>query len=214
MDASASSSSGKEKAVVSFLRKPRILLAACGSISAVKFGDLCSLFAEWAEVNAVVTKSYLRFIDGQTFPKNTQVFSDKHEMFHWGKLGDSVLHIELNKWADIMVIAPLSANTLAKIAGGLCDNLLTCIVRAWDYRKPFFVAPSMNSFMWDNTFTEQHCITLEDLGAILIRPQKPNIDGEEAEYEHSLMEEPSNICSNVRVSYKQYLEKRVCRGEV
>lgn len=49
----------------------------------------------------------------------------------------SVLHIELRKWADVLVIAPLSANTLAKIAGGLCDNLVTSVVRAWDFSKPF-----------------------------------------------------------------------------
>jgi phosphopantothenoylcysteine synthetase/decarboxylase len=49
----------------------------------------------------------------------------------------SVLHIELRKWADVLVVAPLSANTLAKVAGGLCDNLLTSVVRAWDFSKPF-----------------------------------------------------------------------------
>lgn len=49
-------------------------------------------------------------------------------------MGDPVVHIELRRWADALVIAPLSANTLAKLAGGLCDNLLTCVVRAWDVR--------------------------------------------------------------------------------
>ncbi|CAB4317634.1 unnamed protein product [Prunus armeniaca] len=62
-------------------------------------------------------------------------------------MGDSVLHIELRCWADIMVIASLSANTLSKIAKGLCDNLLTCVVHAWDYSKPFFVAPAMNTLL-------------------------------------------------------------------
>ncbi|KAL2330428.1 hypothetical protein Fmac_018009 [Flemingia macrophylla] len=208
MNPSAGSSRGKEKAVTFVPRKPRILLGACGSVSAVKFGDLCSYFAEWAEVNAVVTKTYLRFIDGQTFPKSIQVFSDQHELFHWGKIGDPVLHIELNRWADIMVIAPLSANTLGKIAGGLCDNLLTCIVRSWDYKKPLFVAPSMNSSMWENPFTEQHCITMEDLGANLIKPKIHEVEGEKGKYDHNYMEEPSNICLNVRVSYEQYLQKK------
>lgn len=50
-----------------------------------------------------------------------------------------MLHIDLRRWADLMVIAPLSANTLAKLAGGLCDNLLTCVVRAWDFEKPLLV---------------------------------------------------------------------------
>ncbi len=54
-------------------------------------------------------------------------------------MGDPVLHIELRRWADVLVLAPLSANTLAKVAHGLCDNLLTCVVRAWDFAKPLLV---------------------------------------------------------------------------
>ena len=50
-----------------------------------------------------------------------------------------MLHIELRRWADALIIAPLSANTLAKVANGLCDNLLTCVVRAWDWHKPLLV---------------------------------------------------------------------------
>lgn len=52
-------------------------------------------------------------------------------------------------------MAPLSANTLAKIANGLCDNLLTCVVRAWDFAKPLVVAPSMNTLMWESPFTDK-----------------------------------------------------------
>lgn len=50
-----------------------------------------------------------------------------------------MLHIELRKWADLLLIAPLSANSLAKIANGMADNLLTSVVRAWDYKKPLLV---------------------------------------------------------------------------
>ncbi|KAL3753342.1 hypothetical protein ACJRO7_000694 [Eucalyptus globulus] len=56
------------------------------------------------------------------------------------------------------------------IAGGLCDNLLTCIIRAWDYTKPSFVAPSMNAFLWRNPFTERHLMSLDELGIALIPP--------------------------------------------
>lgn len=64
---------------------------------------------------------------------------DEEEWHSWQKKGDPVLHIELRKWADILIIAPLSANTLAKIAQGLCDNCLTSVVRAWDFSKPLLV---------------------------------------------------------------------------
>ncbi|BAT83799.1 phosphopantothenoylcysteine decarboxylase-like [Vigna umbellata] len=181
-------------------RRPRVLLAACGSVAAVKFGHVCRCFAEWAEVRAVVTKSSLRFISVQTFPKEIHVFWDDNEWNTWKRIGDRVVHIELIRWAEIMVIAPLSANTLGKIAGGLCDNLLTCIVRAWDYRKPLFVAPSMNSIMWKNPFTERHCITIDELGISLIPPVAHR--GANGDIEHGAMAEPSTIYSTVRLYYE------------
>jgi hypothetical protein len=64
---------------------------------------------------------------------------DEDEWRQWAAVGDPVVHIELRRWADALVIAPLSANTLAKAAGGLCDNLLTCAVRAWDFGRPLVV---------------------------------------------------------------------------
>ncbi|KAL2928299.1 Phosphopantothenoylcysteine decarboxylase, partial [Bienertia sinuspersici] len=95
-------------------RRPRILLAASGSVAAIKFGNLCHCFSEWAEVKAVATKSALHFIDTLTIPEDVTFYTDEDEWSSWSKIGDNVLHIELRKWADIMVIAPLSANTLGK----------------------------------------------------------------------------------------------------
>jgi phosphopantothenoylcysteine decarboxylase len=70
--------------------------------------------------------------------------------------GDAVLHIELRKWADLFAIAPLDANTLAKLAVGQCDNCLTCVWRAWDLAKPVVLAPAMNTLMWEHPFTRRH----------------------------------------------------------
>ncbi|KAK9028832.1 hypothetical protein V6N11_025970 [Hibiscus sabdariffa] len=170
-------------------RKPRILLAACGSVAAIKFAKICECFSDRAEVKAVATLASLRFIDIASLPKNVDLYTDKHEWSYWGKVGDNALHIELHRWADLMVIAPLSANTLAKylqlqIAGGICDNLLTCIVRAWDYSKPMFIAPGMNTLMWRNPFTKRHLMSVDELGVSLI-------PGNEA------MAEPSQIYSTV-----------------
>ena len=63
-----------------------------------------------------------------------EVYTDKDEKEYWKKRGDPVLHVDLKKCADAMIIAPLSANTLAKIANGLCDNLVSLVCRCWDMK--------------------------------------------------------------------------------
>ncbi|KAL3331325.1 hypothetical protein AABB24_034914 [Solanum stoloniferum] len=181
-------------------RRPRILLAASGSVAAIKFANLCRCFSEWAEVKAVATKPSLHFIDKASLPEDVILYTDEEEWSTWKKIGDSVLHIELRRWADIMVIAPLSANTLGKIAGGLCDNLLTCIVRAWDYNKPLFVAPAMNTLMWNNPFTERHLMVIDELGISLIPPVSKRLAC--GDYGNGAMAEPSLIYSTVRLFYE------------
>ena len=76
-----------------------------------------------------------------------------------------VLHIELRKWADVLCVAPLSANTLGLMANGLApmNSVTACVFRAWDMTKPVVVAPAMNTLMWDNPFTERHLNELRGL---------------------------------------------------
>ncbi|KAG0490552.1 hypothetical protein HPP92_007415 [Vanilla planifolia] len=179
--------------------KPRIIIAASGSVAAIKFEILCRCFTEWAEVKAVVTKSALHFIDKASLPNDVTVYTDEDEWSTWKKLSDGVLHIELRKWADAMIIAPLSANTLAKIAGGLCDNLLTCIIRAWDYSKPLYVAPAMNTLMWSNPFTKKHLEAIRELGITMIPPITKRLAC--GDYGNGAMAEPSAIYTAVRLSF-------------
>jgi phosphopantothenoylcysteine decarboxylase len=81
------------------------------------------------------------------------------------EVGAPVVHIELRRWAEALVIAPLDANTLGKMALGLCDNLLTCIYRAWDFDRPLILAPAMNTLMWEHPATKRHLQRLlEDHG--------------------------------------------------
>mmetsp|Transcript_4445 Transcript_4445/g.11676 ORF Transcript_4445/g.11676 Transcript_4445/m.11676 type:complete len:200 (-) Transcript_4445:1293-1892(-) len=87
------------------------------------------------------------------------------EWKQWNMMGDPVLHIDLRDWADLLLIAPLSAHTLAKLSQGLCDDTLSCVVRAWDFGhgsttrrrpgKPLLLAPAMNTAMWDHPLTWQ-----------------------------------------------------------
>lgn len=116
--------------------KPRILLAVSGSVAAIKFEILCRSFLEWAEVRAVATKSSLHFLDKASFPRDVILYTDDDEWSSWKKIGDGVLHIELRKWADIMVIAPLSANTLAKVQRLL--DYIVCVPKI--FFSPFFLS--------------------------------------------------------------------------
>ncbi|KAM9061026.1 phosphopantothenoylcysteine decarboxylase isoform X3 [Sarcophilus harrisii] len=86
----------------------------------------------------------------------------------WKSLSDPVLHIDLRRWADLLVVAPLDANTLGKVASGICDNLLTSVIRAWDRTKPLLFCPAMNTAMWEHPVTAQHMEQLKGFGYIEI----------------------------------------------
>lgn len=86
----------------------------------------------------------------------------------WNRLGDPVLHIELRDWADVCLLAPLSAHSLSKLANGLCDDTLSCVLRAWDYGhhgtrpgKPIVMAPAMNTAMWQHPLTQAQLETIQ-----------------------------------------------------
>uniref|UniRef100_A0A8C8WGA8 Phosphopantothenoylcysteine decarboxylase n=1 Tax=Panthera leo TaxID=9689 RepID=A0A8C8WGA8_PANLE len=86
----------------------------------------------------------------------------------WKGRSDPVLHIDLRRWADLMLVAPLDANTLGKVASGICDNLLTCVIRAWDCRKPLLFCPAMNTAMWEHPVTAQQVGLLKAFGYVEI----------------------------------------------
>jgi phosphopantothenoylcysteine decarboxylase len=121
------------------------------------------------EVKVVATRPATYFFDHAALPG---VILDEDE---WPgraegrryQRDDPVLHIELRRWADLLVIAPLDANTLAKLAGGLADNCLSCVWRAWDPGRPVVLAPAMNTLMWDHPLTARHLRQLAaDAGAV------------------------------------------------
>ncbi|NBO91618.1 MAG: phosphopantothenoylcysteine decarboxylase [Planctomycetia bacterium] len=134
----------------------RVLLGVTGSVAAIKTP---ALFEELGQaghsVRVVATQAALYFFDSS--PLGNALYCDADE---WPgeryQRGDPVLHIELRRWADLLLIAPLDANTLAKLAAGLADNCLTCIYRAWDPARPIVVAPAMNTLMWEHPLTARH----------------------------------------------------------
>ncbi|XP_069758797.1 phosphopantothenoylcysteine decarboxylase isoform X5 [Narcine bancroftii] len=144
----------------------RVLVAASGSVAALKLPELVGRLLELGqvEVKVVTTEHAKHFYDPKDIP--AEVYSDSDEWKMWNQRADPVLHIELRRWADVMVIAPLDANTLGKIASGICDNLLTCIVRAWDLKRPLLFCPAMNTAMWEHPITAVQIQTLKSFGYI------------------------------------------------
>jgi phosphopantothenoylcysteine decarboxylase len=142
-----------------------ILLGVTGSVAAIKTRELINSLAAFGDVRVVLTKGGRYFVE-QVEPHFTEmkgyVHTDEDEWPEKYKLGDPVLHIELRRWASCFVIAPLDANTLAKLSHGICDNLLTCVFRAWDWTKPVFLCPAMNTYMWENQPTDEQIESFTD----------------------------------------------------
>ncbi|OTB01192.1 hypothetical protein M426DRAFT_323702 [Hypoxylon sp. CI-4A] len=191
--------------------KIHLLLAASGSVATIKLPLIIASLAERnnsssnaankeLSIRVLLTPSAMRFLAGQSreqppvssllsMPCVDGVYVDADEWREPWKRGDSILHIELRRWADLLVIAPLSANTMAKIVGGFADGILTSVVRAWDAwgeldsdvaapdgessvadgtrrrrqkKKHIIVAPAMNTAMWRHPVTAKSLRVLEE----------------------------------------------------
>ena len=150
--------------------KPNILIGVSGSVATIKLPLLIKeveLCFPGCSIKIIATSRALGFISRQDI--GYDILTDEDEWKDY-KFGDSILHIELRKWADILLIAPLSANTMAKLSNGICDNLLTCVARAWDTQVGIFVAPAMNTGMYNHPISTVQLQTLKEFGYIVISP--------------------------------------------
>lgn len=149
-----------------------VILGVTGSVAGILTPKMAgALIDAGHEVRIVATTPGLYFLpegtkDDLEVPTSegtakVQVFRDKDE---WPESGyhkkDPVQHIDFREWGDILLIAPLTANTLAKIANGICDNFLCCIARAWVKTKPMVLAPAMNTEMWEDPIISEHLKSL------------------------------------------------------
>jgi phosphopantothenoylcysteine synthetase/decarboxylase len=97
--------------------------------------------------------------------------TDEDEWTAWSRLGDPVLHIDLRNAADLLLVCPASADTMAKISHGTSDSLFLSIVRAWDFRdKPALLCPAMNTVMYESIITQKHEQCLTELGFSIVSP--------------------------------------------
>jgi len=175
------------------LRGKKILIGVTGSIAAYKIPFLVRLLKkEGAEVKVIMTQCATDFVTPLTLSTLSQqpILIEPYNKTD----GSWNSHVEWGRWADVFLIAPVSANTMAKMAGGIADNLLTTTYLA--AKCPVFFAPAMDLDMYHHPTTERNTNTLLSYGNFLIAPQ----EGELASGLHGAgrMEEPEVIVEVVR----------------
>jgi phosphopantothenoylcysteine decarboxylase/phosphopantothenate--cysteine ligase len=179
----------------------KILYIICGGISAYKSLETIRLFKKnGAEIKTILTSSAKEFITPLSVASLSQgkVYTDLFSVENETEMG----HIALSRWADIILIAPATANTISKLAQGTTDDLASTVVLASN--KEIYLAPAMNVRMWEHQSTRQNLRKLKSFGYKVIGPEI----GEMAcgEYGKGKMSEPDKISSEIN-SYFLNLKK-------
>lgn len=144
-----------------------VLLGITGGIAAYKVCELIRMYKKnGLNVKVIATPNALNFVTELTLStlSDNKVYTDNFDIKEY-----KPEHISLCDDGDIMVIAPASANTISKIADGICDNLLTSVVCA--FNKPVIIAPAMNTNMWNNPFVQANIKKLEENGYHILNPE-------------------------------------------
>lgn len=180
------------------LNGKKILIGVCGSIAAYKIAILVRLLKkQGAEVKVIMTTSALDFITPLTL--STLSRNPVLTEFHDKKTGAWNSHVELGLWADLFLIAPASANTLSKMAHGICDNLL--LATYLSARCPVYVAPAMDVDMYHHPSTQQNIKTLTSYGNLIIHaPYGELASGLTGE---GRMTEPEDLLENLQNHFKK-----------
>lgn len=147
--------------------KKTILIGITGGIASYKICELIRLYKKNDyNVKVIATKNALNFVTELTLATLSQneVYSDNFDIKEY-----KPEHISLCDEGDILVLAPATANTISKIANGICDNLLTSIICA--FNKPVLIAPAMNTNMWNNTFVQENIKKLSSNGYEFVDPE-------------------------------------------
>jgi phosphopantothenoylcysteine decarboxylase/phosphopantothenate--cysteine ligase len=149
------------------LQGKKVILGVCGSIASYKAAHLIRLLVkEGAEVQVLMTKDATEFIT----PLTLSTLSKRPVLVEYFKpdTGEWNNHVDLGLWADLFLLAPASANTLAKMANGICDNLL--LATYLSAKCPVFFAPAMDLDMWKHPSTQQNVDQLAKFGNHIIQP--------------------------------------------
>jgi phosphopantothenoylcysteine decarboxylase/phosphopantothenate--cysteine ligase len=178
------------------LKNKKILIAITGSIAAYKIIILVrQLIKEDAEVKCILTPNATQFVSPivlSTLCKN-EALVELHNQTTWSN------HVMLGRWADVMLIAPASCNTLAKMANGLCDNLVMAVYLS--ATCPVCIVPAMDEDMWNHPTTQKNISTLQNIGNTIIDVATGELGS--GLYGKGRMQEPEQIV--------QFLKETYCR---
>jgi len=179
----------------SVLKDKNILLGISGGIAAYKAADLASkLTGAGAKVDCVMTANACKLVTPKTFEAITgrTVFSDMWS----GPQEHKISHINLTAHAEIVVVAPATANIIAKIANGICDDLLSTLLCAC-WHKPIVIAPAMNNNMWMNPAVQRNVATIEKMTYRIVGPERGRLAcGSEG---IGRMSEPGSIIKEIEI---------------
>jgi phosphopantothenoylcysteine decarboxylase / phosphopantothenate---cysteine ligase len=169
-----------------------ILLGVSGGIASYKSAELVRLLRkQGAEVRVVMTRSAMQFISPLTFQALSGYLV--HSELLDADAENAMGHISLARWADLLIIAPATANLVAKLSHGLADDLLSTLYLA--ATCPVYVAPAMNQAMWNKAVTQENIEKLQRHGVMVIGPEQ----GDQAcgETGFGRMSEPVDICKHL-----------------
>ena len=191
------------------LSQKKILLIICGGIAAYKSLELIRLFKKQnIEIKTILTKSAKEFVTPLSVASLSQgkVYDDLFNTENETEMD----HISLSRWADLILIAPATANTISKLSSGSSDDLASTVVLASD--KNVFLAPAMNVRMWEHPSTHKNISILKSYGYKIIGPDIGDMAC--GEFGEGKMSEPKDIFSNVKIYFDQLNKNRKLKALV
>ncbi len=186
---------------MNYFENKKILLIICGGISAYKSLELIRLFKKnGARVKTILTKNAKEFVTPLSVSSLSQekvydsIFSAENEA--------EMDHISLSRWADAVLVAPITANTISKVASGNAEDLASTVLLASN--KQIFLAPAMNVRMWEHPSTKENILKLKSFGYKVIGPEIGDMAC--GEYGEGKMTEPNEIVNTLK-NYFSNLDK-------
>ena len=179
------------------LDNKKILLIICGGIAAYKSLELIRLLKkDGVSIKTILTKSGAEFVTPLSITSLSQskVYQDLFSIENETEMD----HISLSRWADLILIAPATANTISKLATGISDDLASTVTLASN--KKIFIAPAMNVRMWEHQSTKQNITKLKTYNYELVGPEIGDMAC--GEYGEGKMSEPKKIINNLKIYFK------------